>query len=119
MRKLLLEMSSDLGKCPNYKTHESESGGFIYQCLKSFLKAVSHKALYSYCKKNIVVRSRPYICHRIFFMDLVNVGGYFTIRSLKIVRTVHICPLKIPSRRTRSVCKRTHWYPYPTLALMV
>ena len=51
MRKLLLEMSSDLGKCPNYKTHESESEGFIYQCLKSFLKAVSHKALYSYCKK--------------------------------------------------------------------
>ena len=51
-------------------------------------------------------------------MDWANVGGYLNIRVLKLVRTVYMCPLKIPRRRKRSVCKITHLYPYPTLALI-
>ena len=52
-------------------------------------------------------------------MDLANIGGYFNIRALKLVRTSHIFPLKVPRGRTRSVCMRIHLYPYPTLALKV
>ena len=51
-------------------------------------------------------------------MDWANVEGYLNIRALKLVRAVYMCPLKILWGRTRFVCKITHLYPYPTLALM-
>ena len=33
IRKLLLKLTLDLGKCPNQKTHESESAGFLFWAL--------------------------------------------------------------------------------------
>ena len=105
MKKLLLEMSSDLGNCPNYKIHESESAGFFLP-MSEIISESSFliKSNIVIVKKNIVVRSGLYISHRIFKkMDLADVGGYFNIRALKNVRTVHIYPLKIPRQRTRSV----------------
>ena len=53
MRKLLLELISDLGKCPNKKTHESDSTCFLVLALPKVQiycrKKFSHKVLYSYC----------------------------------------------------------------------
>ena len=50
MRKMLSETILDLGKCPNRKTHESESACFLVGalCKVQNLKAVSHKVLYNY-----------------------------------------------------------------------
>ena len=46
MRKLLLEIISDLEKCPNQKTHESESARALSMVQNYFQKLFSHKVLY-------------------------------------------------------------------------
>ena len=51
MGKLLSEMVSDLGKCTNQKTHESESAGALFKVQNHFQKQFSHKVLYNYCSK--------------------------------------------------------------------
>ena len=52
MKKLLLETIWDLGKCPNQKTHESQSAGFLIRALPNVQNHVwkhcSHKVLYNY-----------------------------------------------------------------------
>ena len=50
MRKMLSESILDLGKCPNQKTHESESACFLVGALGNvqnrILKQFSHKVLF-------------------------------------------------------------------------
>ena len=61
MRKTLLEMSLDLGKCPNYKTHESEHTIFF---LMSEIISESGFLIKSYInivQKIIVERFGPYL----------------------------------------------------------
>ena len=45
----------DLGKCPNQKTHESESAGFLVWALPEvqncFRKQFLHKVIYNYYSK--------------------------------------------------------------------
>ena len=62
MRKLLLEKSLNLGKGPNYKTHESESAGFFSSTMSEIFSESSFLIKYYIVivkKKKIVVRSGP------------------------------------------------------------
>ena len=51
MRKLVLEMISDLGNCPNQTAHESEGAGALPKVQNHSQKQFSHKVLYNYCFK--------------------------------------------------------------------
>ena len=44
MRKMLSDSIWDLGKCPNQKTHESESAGFLLLLKVVFI--IDYKALW-------------------------------------------------------------------------
>ena len=61
MGKLLSEMISDLGKCPNQKTNESESAGALPEVQYNFRKQFSHKVLYNYCSKKNLERFCQYL----------------------------------------------------------
>ena len=53
----------DLGKCPNQKTHESESAGFLVRALPEvqnlFQKQFSYKVLYNYYYTFIFFNTDP------------------------------------------------------------
>ena len=61
MRKLLLEMISDLGKCPNQKAHESESAGALPEVQNHFRMQFSYKVLYNHCLKKKIWSICQYI----------------------------------------------------------
>ena len=48
MKTLLSKLILDFGKCPNQKTHESESAGFLVQALPMVHNQFSHKVIYKY-----------------------------------------------------------------------
>ena len=63
MRKLLLEISFDLGKCPNYKLHESEGAGFFPPMSEVISISESKLLIKSYISivKKIAERFVPYL----------------------------------------------------------
>ena len=65
MRKLLLKSILDFRKCPNPKTHECESAGFLVRALPEvqnrFFKQFPHKVLYNYSLKFFLERFDQYL----------------------------------------------------------
>ena len=76
MRKMLSEPILDLRKCPNWKTHESESAGFLVGALhkvwNQIWKQFSHKVLYNYYSnffwalRSICNKVKKWISHYFF-----------------------------------------------------
>ena len=75
MRKLLSKLILDFGKCPNQKTHESESAGFLVWALPEvqncFRKQFLHKVIYNYysnknfgavCLKKMAIKKFIFHC---------------------------------------------------------
>ena len=60
MRKLFSDSILNLGKCPNWKTHESESACFLVWALpkvqNQIEKHFSHKILYNFLTKFFLER---------------------------------------------------------------
>ena len=86
-------MILDLRKCPNQKTHESESECFLFPAIPAvqnkYWKQFSNKVLYTYCKKKkfegfgqYLKKSEKWISHCILNLCTEGFGVYFHARVL-------------------------------------
>ena len=92
MTKMLSKSILNLGKCPNRKTHESESACFLVWALRKvqnrIWKQFSHKVLYNYYSKFFLERFGLYLTKSkngfpIVFSNLARKGsrGFFELGS--------------------------------------
>ena len=125
MRKLLSKLILDFGKCPNQKTHESESAGFLVRTLpvvrNQFWKQFSNKVLYNYCSKfffgafrSVFKKVKKWIFHCIFkkWFDLGRVLFLTKFFSEK-AKHPKIC-LSFCGSMPEAQIKRCHLTPSPT-----
>ena len=104
MRKLLSKLILDFGKCPNQKTHESESAGFLVRALpvvgNHFWKQISNKVLYNYYSNfffgafwSVFKKVKKWIFHCIFKMWFGR-GGYIFSSKFFSEKAKHLrmCP---------------------------